>query len=513
MNLFEATLLVLYFGTLVALCGYGLHRSGTLLLFAWHRRNAPPLVPAESVGVDGLPRVTVQLPIFNERYVAERAIDALAALDYPRDRLQIQILDDSTDDTRALCARAADRWRRRGVDMVHLHRSDRTGFKAGALREGLKSATGELVAIFDADFVPTGDFLWRVIPGFSDGRVGVVQARWGHINRDYSLLTRAQAILLDGHFLVEHTARNRSGRFINFNGTAGVWRRACMEDAGGWEHDTLTEDLDISYRAQMRGWKFVFLPDVVVPAELPSEVHGFKSQQHRWAKGSVQTAIKLGVRILRAPIPVRVKAEAFAHLSANVCYPLLLLLTLLLLPMLWMRTRVLDPGAGLALDVGLFFSASISIVAFYVAAERLSHERRGLRLILELPLVLALGIGLAVNNTRAVLEALVGYETPFVRTPKHAITATSGTWRGKVYFDRKVFSTLLELALGAYLVATVAYAVREEFYISAAFVALFAFGFLYIGGLSLLQAQLGALFKRRKSAPPLPQEPVLAAAS
>ncbi|HKE00921.1 MAG TPA: cellulose synthase family protein, partial [Planctomycetota bacterium] len=416
MSLFEAVLIVLYFGTLGALSLYGIHRCVILYLYYRHRARRPVLAR-----LDGdLPRVTIQLPVYNERYVVERLIDAAAVLDWPRDRLEIQVLDDSTDDTTTIADRAVREWRGRGLDIVHLRRSDRTGFKAGALAAGLRRASGEFIAIFDADFVPHPDFLRRVLPGFSSPRVGLVQARWTHLNRGYSLLTRAQAILLDGHFVIEHTARHRSGRFFNFNGTAGVWRRTCLDDAGGWEHDTLTEDLDLSYRAQIKGWRFVYLPDVVVPAELPAEINGFKSQQHRWAKGSMQTALKLAPRIARARIGIPIKIEAAVHLSSNICYPLLLLLSALLMPALWLRVRVLDPGAAFLFDLTLFVAASVSIACFYVASQREAERGQWLRRIADLPLVFALGIGLAVNNTRAVLEALVGHESEFVRTPKHA---------------------------------------------------------------------------------------------
>lgn len=484
MRFTEALLLVLYFGTLVALSGYGLHRLWILGLYLRARRRTQVNMGSALPAQQDLPTVTLQLPIYNERYVAQRLVDAAAQLDYPRDRLEIQVLDDSTDDTTERVARAVERWREDGLDIVHVRRAHRAGYKAGALAAGLARAKGTFVAILDADFVPPRDLLRRLLAGFTGPRVGLVQARWGHLNREYSLLTRAQGILLDGHFLIEHTARNRSGRFFNFNGTAGMWRRECLEDAGGWQHDTLTEDLDLSYRAQVRGWEFVYLPDVVVPAELPAEVHGFKSQQHRWAKGSIQTALKLAPTILRAPVPLRCKTEAMAHLTANLCYPLLLLLTLLLWPSLWLRTHVLEAESALYFDLGTFGLASLSIAAFYVAAEIASDGRQGWRRVLDLPVVLALGIGLAVNNTVAVVEALLGHESPFVRTPKHALTGTSGTWRGKAYLSKKSLTSFAELAIGLYLVGTIVYSFREGIVAGTPFVALFAFGFLYIGSLS-----------------------------
>ncbi len=504
MSLAEALLLVLYFGTIIGLTAYGVHRCW--LLWLWLRTHPGPPRPADPTDVADSalpsvivqpPSVTVQVPLFDERYVAERVIDAVARLDYPRDRLEIQILDDSDDDTCAIAERCVEGWRRQGVPITYLHRDRRTGYKAGALQAGLEASRGDFIAIFDADFVPAPDFLRRVMPAFTDDHVGVVQARWTHLNRRHSLLTRAQAILLDGHFVIEHAARHRSGRFFNFNGTAGVWRRRCLEDAGGWQHDTLTEDLDLSYRAQLRGWRFVFLPDVAVPAELPSEIAGFKSQQHRWAKGSIQTALKLGPRILAARVPWRVKAEAAAHLTANLCYPILFALSVLLLPILWLRAHVLEPDAGLWFDGALFFGATVSITVFYSVAARAVDPDRWLRRLAALPVVFAIGIGLSVNNTRAVLEALLGHVSPFVRTPKHAITSTRGTWRGKLYLQRARLSAALETALGLYLVATLAYALDHGFFVSAGFISLFALGNLYVGILWTLQTRLGAAFNRK----------------
>ena len=298
-------LLGLYYSILGVLALYGVHRLVLVVLYARHRRRGAPRPPAP----EEWPRVTVQLPLYNELYVARRLIDAVCRLDYPRDRLEIQVLDDSTDETAEIVRAEVARRRAAGFAIHHLRRAERTGFKAGALAAGLERTGGELIAVFDADFVPGPEFLKAAVPYFADPRVGMVQGRWEHLNRDYSLLTRVQALLLDGHFVIEHAARNRAGCFFNFNGTAGVWRRAAIAAAGGWRHDTLTEDLDLSYRAQLAGWRFVYLPDLSVPAELPVDVGGFKSQQYRWAKGSIQTARKLLGRVLAAPLPLRVKAR------------------------------------------------------------------------------------------------------------------------------------------------------------------------------------------------------------
>jgi cellulose synthase/poly-beta-1,6-N-acetylglucosamine synthase-like glycosyltransferase len=324
----ETLTLAAYFFVLIILAVYGWHRYYLVYLYMRHRdrepRPGPPLDPP--------PPVTIQLPLYNEMYVADRLIDAVCRIKYPADLLEIQVLDDSTDETRGIAEQAVRRFAAQGVDIKYLHRSNRTGYKAGALEAGLRQARGEFVAIFDADFIPTPDFLERLMPHFADSNVGMVQARWGHINQDYSLLTKIQSILLDGHFVLEHGGRNRAGRFFNFNGTAGVWRRRAIDEAGGWQHDTLTEDLDLSYRAQLRGWRFVFVSDVIAPAEVPVEMNAFKSQQHRWAKGSVQTCRKLLPRILAADVPLAVKAEAFFHLTANFNYPLMCVLSVLMFP-------------------------------------------------------------------------------------------------------------------------------------------------------------------------------------
>ena len=344
---------------------YSVHRSVLVYLYMKHRNRAP----ARSSASHPLPPVTVQLPIFNEMYVADRLIDAVCKLDYPRELLEIQVLDDSIDETRQIAEAAVCRHVAEGINIRYLHRDDRRGFKAGALQAGLKIARGQLIAVFDADFVPSPDFLRRTIPVFADPAVGMVQARWGHLNPDYSLLTRIQSIFLDGHFVLEHGSRYRAGLFFNFNGTAGVWRRAAIDSAGGWQHDTLTEDLDLSYRAQLVGWRFVFLQDLESLAELPVEMNAFKAQQRRWAKGSVQTCRKLLPRLLRSTLPLRVKTEAFFHLSAYFNYLLMLTLSLLLFPAVYIRYR-LDSYGLLVIDVPLFCAATLSVANFYGLSQR-----------------------------------------------------------------------------------------------------------------------------------------------
>ncbi|MGD2115272.1 MAG: glycosyltransferase family 2 protein [Acidobacteriota bacterium] len=490
-------LLAIYYLVLGVLALYGLHRLH--LVWVWLRtrgREVPtPPDPPE------WPVVTVQLPLYNELYVAERLIDAVCRLDYPADRLEIQVLDDSTDETRRVVADAVRRHRERGVRIEHLHRTDRTGFKAGALEAGTGSAGGELLAVFDADFVPPPDFLRRTVPHFQDPGLGMVQARWQHLNRRYSLLTRIQAMLLDGHFAIEHTARHRGGCFFNFNGTAGIWRREAIEDAGGWDHDTLTEDLDLSYRAQLAGWRFLYLPDLGVPSELPVDADGFKSQQHRWARGSIQTGRKLLATILRAPLPFRVKVEAFVHLTNNMTYPLMVLLSILVFPAMVARQ---DSGLGeiLMIDLPLFLGATVSVLIFYVASQAaLGVDWR--RRLWHLPALMGLGIGLSISNARAALGGLWRMGGTFVRTPKYRIedrleerSGNAGEdGRGRPvdrdgpraprYRAVKNLSWVAEGLFALYFVAATVLAVRWEMYLSLPFLWLFLQGYTYMFFLSL----------------------------
>jgi cellulose synthase/poly-beta-1,6-N-acetylglucosamine synthase-like glycosyltransferase len=436
-----------------------------------------------------LPVVTIQLPLYNEMYVADRLIGSVCQIDYPHDRLEIQVLDDSTDETCGIAEAAVRRYASQGIDIKYFHRADRTGYKAGALEAGLAVARGEFVAIFDADFLPSPEFLLKLMPHFADPKIGMVQARWGHINQDYSLLTKIQSILLDGHFVLEHGARNRAGCFFNFNGTAGVWRRAAIEDAGGWQHDTLTEDLDLSYRAQLRGWRFVFVPDLVAPAEVPVEMNAFKSQQHRWAKGSIQTCRKLLPQILTANVPFAVKAEAFFHLTANFNYPLMVVLSVLMFPSMVIRYNM-GWYEMILIDVPLFFAATFSVCNFYLVCQREIHPDWRSR-IKYLPFLMSIGIGLCINNSRAVFEALFNKESEFARTPKYRIEGDSDEWVGKKYRQSVAVQPLIELALGLYFTATVFYALANQIYGTVPFLVLFQIGFLYTGLLSVVQQYAG----------------------
>lgn len=491
--------LTTYFVVLLLLSIYGSHRY--LLVYRLSRHAARAAAAAERMRLQGAPllerdppRVLVQLPVFNERYVVERLIRAVAALDYPPSRLSVQLLDDSTDDTGEIADRVVAECAAAGLDIRRIHRADRRGFKAGALRGGLRASDAPFVAIFDADFVPEPDFLRRALPYLlADDRTGLVQARWEHLNRDYSLLTDVQAILLDGHFIAEHGGRHVAGCFFNFNGTAGIWRRAAIEDAGGWEGDTLTEDLDLSYRAQLRGWRFVFVPEIAAPAELPVSMNAFKAQQRRWAQGSLQTARKLLPQILASPLPLRVRTEAFFHLTSNLAYPLMAVLSVLMAPVLFARVSTGLREMAL-LDIPIFAAATLSVVSFYAFSQsrllRLQPAggRQGFgRRIRGIPVALAVGIGISFSNAAAVLSGVLGRPTPFVRTPKYGIAGTGARWRQHAYRMPAGSLPALEFGLGLTMAGATLYAVFEGVAASAPFLLLFAAGYLYVGGRSLLE--------------------------
>jgi cellulose synthase/poly-beta-1,6-N-acetylglucosamine synthase-like glycosyltransferase len=483
MSPLEIAVVVAYGLVLLVLSVYGSHRYFMAYLYYRHKYN----VPVPRARFDDLPPVTVQLPVFNEMYVVERLIGAVCQLDYPADRLEIQVLDDSTDETTGIARRCVEHWRSRGVDIHYIHRTNRQGFKAGALENGLRTAKGQFVAVFDADFVPTPDFVRKTVHFFTDDRIGMVQVRWEHLNRGLSTLTQVQGMMLDGHFVIEHTARNRSGRFFNFNGTAGIWRRSTIADAGGWQHDTLTEDLDLSYRAQLAGWKFVFLPEVAAPAEIPADMRAFKGQQHRWAKGSIQTALKLLPLIRRSDLPYAVKKEAFFHLTANVAY--LLMIPLAILMPLTVVVRVSQGWIEvLLLDLPFFAAATMSVCVFYVASQREIHASLWQR-VKYLPFLMAVGIGMSVNQARAVVEALVGHETGFLRTPKSGVGggAKAATPRRR-YRMAVSLQPFLELTLAAYFTLAVVWVLDRGVWYSLPFLILFQFGFGYVGVMSLIES-------------------------
>ena len=476
---FDWALLIPYFSILGLLSVYGIHRYHVIHTYFKHRKSQFH-IPKSSF--DQLPKVTIQLPLYNERYVVERLIEEVSKMDYPHELLQVQVLDDSTDDTHPFTEALVQRYRALGFPIEYHHRTNRHGYKAGALQEGLETATGEFIAIFDADFVPPQDFLMRTIHHFTDPQVGVVQTRWSYLNRSYNFLTEVEAMMLDGHFILEHGARSRAGLFFNFNGTAGIMRRIMIDDAGGWQHDTLTEDSDLSYRAQLKGWRFVYMPGLDCPSELPVEMHGFQVQQSRWAKGLTQVAMKLVRKIWKADLPLRVKVEAILHLTPNISYPLMIVVSAMMLPVMIVRFYM-GVWQMILIDFPLIFASFWSISAFYVIAYREVHPKTWMRGLLLLPMLMAVGIGLTLINTRAVLEALFGVETSFVRTPKFAIEGTAHARKieEKQYRRRSGWLPWAELALGGYFVTMVVFAIDTFNYLAVPFLALFVFGYFWAG--------------------------------
>jgi cellulose synthase/poly-beta-1,6-N-acetylglucosamine synthase-like glycosyltransferase len=490
-NGFDVAIMIPYFLVMTILAVYGIHRYALVYNYYKNRKRIAGPPPE----ISAWPQVTVQLPIYNEKYVIERLVEAIAAFDYPRELLDIQVLDDSTDETREVAANCVERYRQLGVPISHIHRDNREGFKAGALQEGLKSARGEFVAIFDADFIPPADFLRRTVPYFIDQKLAMVQTRWSYINRHYSALTEVEAILLDGHFVIEHSSRFRTGLFFNFNGTAGIWRRIAIEDAGGWQHDTLTEDTDLSYRAQLCGWHFIYLPEIDCPSELPVEMSAFKSQQARWAKGLMQTAKKILPRVLRSEVPAAVKAEAVFHLTANISYPLMVFMSIILLPAMIVRFYQ-GWVQVLIIDLPLFLASTCSISSFYLAAERALYPKTWKRTFLYLPFVMAVGIGLSVRNAMAVIEAIAGVKSEFVRTPKYRVEGRAqgaDAWAKKKYHKSAGWMPFAEVGLGLYFAGAVFYALQNENYATVPFLLLFVWGYLYTGLMSLAQTYLERL--------------------
>ncbi len=485
LNTFDLLLLVPYFVVLGILAIYGFHRYFLVYTYFKYRRNVPEPTPTP---LDPLPRVTIQLPVFNERYVVERLIEEVCRMEYPKDLLQIQVLDDSTDDTAQIARDSVERHAALGFPISYHHRTNREGFKAGALAEGMLQMRGEFIAIFDADFLPPPDFLKNTLPYFREPQIGMVQTRWSYINRNYSSLTRLQSVLLDGHFVLEHGARSRSGSFFNFNGTAGIWRRRAIEESGGWQHDTLTEDTDLSYRAQLQGWKFLYLPEIACESELPTDISAFKNQQARWAKGLIQTAKKLLPVIWRSPIPRHIKIEAFFHLTANICYPLMLVMGALLLPAMIVRFYQ-GWFQMLYIDLPLLIAATCSVSTFYLVSQRELFPATWKRTIAYLPLIMAAGMGLSITNARAVLEALLGRKSEFVRTPKYRIETRRDRVAATRYRSRMKWVPMIEILIGCYFIYTVYYAFESANYGTIPFLVLFVWGYLGTGLLSLFEGK------------------------
>ena len=493
-NTFDTCLLIPYFVVMIILSFYGLHRYQLVWLYYKNKRNAakwdePPARFAE----ENLPFVTIQLPIYNEQFVIDRLIEAVCRLEYPRDRFEIQLLDDSTDETQGVAREIVERYARGFAGMeaqpiVYLHRTNRHGYKAGALDKGLDVAKGEFVAIFDADFVPPPQWVMQVIHHFAEPEIGMVQTRWTHLNRDYSFLTQVEAILLDGHFVLEHGGRSRSGVFFNFNGTAGMWRRRTIGEAGGWQHDTLTEDTDLSYRAQMVGWKFKYLQDVECPAELPIEMTAFKTQQARWAKGLIQTGKKILPRVMKSDAPWHTKLEAWYHLTANISYPLMIVLSVLLMPAMIIRSWQ-GYIQMMLIDFPLFMASTMSVSTFYLVSQKELFPKTWYKTFLYVPCLMALGVGLTITNTKAVMEALFGVQSAFARTPKYRVKEKGEKSQAKVYRKRLGIVPWIELAIGCFFAWTVWYAVSTENFFTVPFLLLFVFGYWYTGLLSLLQGR------------------------
>jgi cellulose synthase/poly-beta-1,6-N-acetylglucosamine synthase-like glycosyltransferase len=479
----EDLILLCYFLALSILFGFGIH--GLVMLYYYYKTSK--IARHDEVMPEEYPHVTIQLPLYNEYYVIERLISSVCNINYPIDKLEIQVLDDSTDETTVVAQKLVADYADKGFDIKYIHRNNRFGFKAGALKTGLETAKGEFIAIFDADFVPKSDFLLKTVPHFNNKNIGCVQTRWEHLNENYSFLTRAQALALDGHFVIEQQVRNKAGFFINFNGTAGIWRKAAIIDAGNWQPDTLTEDLDLSYRSQLKGWKFIFLNDVTSPAELPADINALKTQQFRWTKGAVETAKKLLPQVLKANLPLKIKVECFIHLTSNIVFPFIIIVALLNVPIVIIKNTVGGYDQYYTL-MSVFVLASISTFLFYMYAQRAIHLDWRRRLLL-FPVFLAGSMGFAVNNTKAVFEALINKKTGFTRTPKYQIVEDTDDWKKKRYVQRKISGTVIfELLMTLYFIVGICISAYYLEIAAIPFQLLFLTGFGTVGVLSLRHA-------------------------
>jgi cellulose synthase/poly-beta-1,6-N-acetylglucosamine synthase-like glycosyltransferase len=478
----EDVVLIGYFVSLFILFIFGCH--GFIMMY-YHNKYRNVKHKFKTVS-DLTSKVTIQLPLYNELYVVERLINAVCEIEYPKDKLEIQVLDDSTDETTSITEKIVREKQDEGFDIVHIRRGTREGFKAGALKEGLKSAKGEYIAIFDADFIPHKNFLTKTLSFFSDEKVGMVQTRWEHINGDYSILTKAQALALDGHFVIEQTVRNKAGFFINFNGTGGIWKRACIEDAGNWHADTLTEDLDLSYRAQLNGWRFVFLQDFTSPAELPSEINALKTQQFRWTKGAIETAKKILPLVWRSKVPFRVKLQATFHLTNNIVFPFILLAAILNVPLIFIKNSGSHQAYFAILS--LFVLAFVSSFLFYLYSQKDIRTDWRKKIVL-FPLFMAGSMGFAVNNSRAVIEGLLNRKSEFVRTPKFKVVSERDTWMGKKYLSKKLgFTVYVEAIMAVYCLVGIASSIYFLEIAALPFQILFFIGFSFVSVTSIKHA-------------------------
>lgn len=476
----EEIILFTYIGSLLILFTFGSHGFIMIYYYLKHRHKRDDF----SNQLESFPVVTLQLPIYNEMYVIERLIKTVCEMDYPIDKLEIQVLDDSTDETVEIVDNIVKEYRLQGFDIHHIHRTDRSGYKAGALKEGLKVAKGEFVGIFDADFIPRKNFLKIVLPFFKDPKIGMVQTRWEHLNRAYSLVTQIQALALDGHFVLEQQVRNKAGYFINFNGTSGVWRKECIFDAGNWEADTLTEDLDLSYRAQLKGWKFRYLTDFTTPSEVPSEINSLKSQQFRWTKGAIETARKMLFRVWMAKLPFKTKIMCTFHLTNNIVFPFILLACLLNMPIVLIKNTGLYDTYFIFMSV--FVLAFIASFLFYLYSQKDVYDDWRSRILL-FPVFMAGSMGFAINNTKAVFEALINKKSEFVRTPKYGIEGDNDKWQDKKYVHKKFvkFSVILELLVALYSLACVVVSAVTLQISAIPFQLMYTFGFGLVAYLSI----------------------------
>ncbi|GBD86817.1 beta-monoglucosyldiacylglycerol synthase [bacterium BMS3Abin03] len=478
----DEIVLVGYFLSLLILSIFGLH--GFVMLFYHRKYKGVQYKPKPDYDFNDI--VTIQLPLYNEYYVVERLINSVCAIDYPKDKLEIQVLDDSTDETVDLVAKIVDEKKKLGLDIKHIHRTNREGYKAGALKKGLQTAKGKFIAIFDADFIPKKNFLKKTLPFFYKNNVGMVQTRWEHLNGDYSILTKAQALALDGHFVIEQTVRNKAGFFINFNGTGGVWRKECIEDAGNWHDDTLTEDLDLSYRAQLNGWKFVFMKDFTSPAELPSDISALKSQQFRWTKGAIETAKKILPLVWKSDIDLRIKLQSTFHLTNNLVFPFILLAAILNVPLIFIKNSGAHEVYFALMSV--FVLAFISTFMFYLYSQKDIRTDWRKKIVL-FPLFMAGSMGFAVNNSRAVFEGLMNRKSEFVRTPKYKVVNEKDSWLGKKYFNNKIdFSVIVETIMAIYCLIGVLSSIYFLEIAALPFQLLFFTGFAFVSITSIRNA-------------------------
>ncbi len=478
----DEIVLVGYFFSLLVLFVFGLH--GFIMIFYYNKYRDVK----NSQDKNFIPgaMVTIQLPLYNELYVVERLINAVCEIDYPKDKMEIQVLDDSTDETTQITARIVEQKLKEGFDIKQIRRGTREGYKAGALKEGMKVAKGEFIAIFDADFIPQKEFLKKTLSFFNESKIGMVQTRWEHINGDYSILTRAQALALDGHFVIEQTVRNKAGFFINFNGTGGVWRKSCIVDAGNWAADTLTEDLDLSYRAQLNGWRFVFLKDFTSPAELPSEINALKNQQFRWTKGAIETAKKILPLVWRSKMPLRVKLQSTFHLTNNIVFPFILLAAILNVPLIFIKNS--GPHELYFAVMSLFVLAFVSSFMFYLYSQKDIREDWRKKIVL-FPLFMAGSMGFAVNNSRAVFEGLMSRKSEFVRTPKYKVVSNKDSWIGNKYSSKKLgMSVIVELIMAIYCLVGIAASIYFFELAALLFQILFFLGFAFVSGTSIKHA-------------------------